>query len=302
MKRIVFTALTLATLLLMLFALSSCNGEQNPPPKSEFLYQVSIKSDAGKALKGITVEFHDENGEFLDYKITNSSGVAVSSTLTKEAKTVVLYDVPKGYKFDEIYTLGGENTEILLQTQVINESHEGVEYQLGDIMHDFTVTDQNGNEITLSELLEEKQMVMLNFWYVTCSFCVKEFPNMNKVYDAYSTKAGFVGLNSSNNQASINSFIANFDERFNHYNGTEANPIDVPDLTLPLAVDDQGIERAFGFSVNPATVIVDKYGIVSFIHEGVALSESQLDDLFSFFTDEGYTHTELEELSDLTQN
>lgn len=295
--------LILLLALTLTFVLVGCNnnqegGENNGVPYS---YTIEIKTDTGKLLSGVVAELFDANGEFIDYKSSNDQGKIIFENLDKEAKSVVISDVPKGYKLEQNYTLGGQNTEILLETQLINEGHQGVKYQLGSIMHDFTVTDQNGNEITLSQLLEEKQMVMLNFWYVTCSFCVKEFPDMNKVYDAYSNKAGFVGLNSSNNQTSINSFIANFDERFNYYNGTETNPIDVPDLTLPLAVDNQGIENAFGFSVNPATVVIDKYGVVSFIHEG-ALSEDQLESLFSFFTDEDYTHKEINSISQIPQN
>ncbi|MBQ7761529.1 MAG: redoxin domain-containing protein [Clostridia bacterium] len=297
MKKLLCISLVLA--LTTLLFLVGCNNEENPPPTpSTFSYVVDIKTDTGKILQNVTVEFLDENGEFLDYKTTDENGRVAVENLEKEAKTALLSDVPKGYQYSESYTLGGTNTEILLTTQLINESHENVRYQLGDIMHDFTVTDQNGNTLTLSQILEDKEMVMLNFWYTTCSFCVKEFPDMNKVYDQHSQKAGFIGLNSVNNQVSINNFIANFDTVYNKYNNTEASPIDVPDLTLPLAIDNQGIENAFGFSSNPATVVIDRYGVISFIHEG-ALSESQLESLFAFFTSEDYTHTELSGVSQI---
>ena len=293
--------LTILSILVLLCALVlvGCNnqesGEENGAP---YTYTIEIKTDTGKLLSGVVAELFDANGEFIDYKSSNDQGKITFEDLDREAKSVVISDVPKGYKCDENYTLGGQNTEILLKTQLINESHNGIKYQLGDIMHDLTVTDQNGNEITLSKLLEEKQMVMLNFWYTTCSFCVKEFPDMNKVYDEYSQNAGFIGLNSSNNQSSIDNFIDNFDTVFNKYNNTQENPIDVPDLTLPLAIDNQGIESAFGFMSNPATVIIDRYGVISFIHEG-ALSENQLKSLFAFFTSQDYTHREISNLSQI---
>ncbi len=289
--------------LLTVLDLVGCNngqgtGEPSGPP---YPYIIEIKTDTGKSLSGVTAELFDANGEFLAYSSSNEYGFIVFTGLEIEAKTVVISDVPKGYKYEQSYTLDGAETEILLETQLIEESHDGVDYQLGDIMHNFTVTDQNGNTIALSQLLEDKEMVMLNFWYTTCSFCVKEFPDMNKVYDEYSQKAGFIGLNAVNNQVNINNFVANFDTVFNKYNNTESNPIDVPDLTLPLAIDNQGIERAFGFMSNPATVIIDRYGVISFIHEG-ALSESQLQSLFAFFTSEDYAHTEISKLSQIPSN
>ena len=174
MKKIL-TILSILALLCVL-VLVGCNnnqegGEENGAP---YTYTIEIKTDTGKLLSGVVAELFDANGEFMDYKSSNDQGKITFEDLDREAKSVVISDVPKGYKYEENYTLGGQNTEILLTTQLINESHNGIKYQLGDIMHDLTVTDQNGNEITLSKLLEEKQMVMLNFWYTTCSFCVKE--------------------------------------------------------------------------------------------------------------------------------
>ena len=100
---------------------------------------IEIKTDTGKLLSGVVAELFDANGEFIDYKSSNDQGKITFENLDKEAKSVVISDVPKGYKFEQNYTLGGQNTEILLETQLINEGHQGVKYQLGSIMHDFTV-------------------------------------------------------------------------------------------------------------------------------------------------------------------
>jgi hypothetical protein len=62
-------------------------------------------------------------------------------------------------------------------------------YQLGDVMYDFTLTDINGTELTLYELLETKRAVFLNFWYNGCSWCETEFPDIVAAYESSYTDA-----------------------------------------------------------------------------------------------------------------
>ncbi len=51
-------------------------------------------------------------------------------------------------------------------------------YWLGDKMDDFTVTMSDGKEMTLSKILETKELVILNFWATWCGPCRMEFPYM----------------------------------------------------------------------------------------------------------------------------
>ena len=56
---------------------------------------------------------------------------------------------------------------------------------VGSPCPDFTVTLTDGTQITLSKLLEEKQLVVLNVFASWCPPCRAEFPEMESVYRAY---------------------------------------------------------------------------------------------------------------------
>lgn len=50
---------------------------------------------------------------------------------------------------------------------------------------DFTLTDQYGNSHTLSDY--KGKVVFLNFWATWCGYCVKEMPDIEKLYQKYNT-------------------------------------------------------------------------------------------------------------------
>ena len=54
-------------------------------------------------------------------------------------------------------------------------------YRAGDEMFDLSVT-VDGKEYTVAKLLEEKELVVLNFWFADCGWCVKELPVMEVTY------------------------------------------------------------------------------------------------------------------------
>ena len=53
---------------------------------------------------------------------------------------------------------------------------------LGQKMPDFTVTTIDGKKLTLSELLKDKELVVLNLFATWCGPCRHEFPAMDEVY------------------------------------------------------------------------------------------------------------------------
>jgi len=49
---------------------------------------------------------------------------------------------------------------------------------------DFTLSNLAGEEVTLSELLEEGP-VIVEFWATWCKPCIKGFPDIQKIFDSY---------------------------------------------------------------------------------------------------------------------
>lgn len=67
---------------------------------------------------------------------------------------------------------------------------------------DFTLQDLDGNDVTLSKLLE-KGPVFMSFWATWCSPCKEEMKKVNDVYEKYKDK-GFIYLAiNQDNQKSI---------------------------------------------------------------------------------------------------
>ena len=134
--------------------------------------------------------------------------------------------------------------------------------QVGDVMYDFSVTTADGKTLTLSELLKEKKMVLLNFWYVDCKFCVAEFPALSAAYAQYKEKAEVIALDPFDSMADIKSFLTD-------------NPLSFPAASCPDYIPD-----SFGIMAYPVSIVIDRYGVVRVIEKG-AMDEAGFLDLFS---------------------
>lgn len=72
---------------------------------------------------------------------------------------------------------------------------------------DFTLLDLDGNEVTMSKLLE-KGPVFMSFWATWCSPCKEEMKKVNEIYEKYKDK-GFVYLAiNQDNQKSVSKAVS----------------------------------------------------------------------------------------------
>ena len=142
----------------------------------------------------------------------------------------------------------------------------GRSLSVGDRMVDFTVTDSRGNTLTLSQLLQQKEMVVLNFWYINCPFCIKEFPAMSEVYGAYKDRVEIVALNPYDTVANIRQFQA-----------------DNASLTFPMASCPTSWVQTFALRGFPTTVVIDREGIIRKMHMGALQKTSDWESLFQTY-------------------
>ena len=73
-------------------------------------------------------------------------------------------------------------------------------------MPELTVTTVGGETLTLSRLLEQKKLVVLNFWFADCIWCIREFPVMEASYQQYRDEAEILALNPYDSAETIDRF------------------------------------------------------------------------------------------------
>ena len=130
---------------------------------------------------------------------------------------------------------------------------------------DFTVLDQNGNQVRLSDY--KGKPVVLNFWATWCPPCRAEMPDIQKLYDTYDTEGddalivlGIAAPNMGSEQSEegIKKFLED--------NG----------YTYPVVMDTTGeIFNAYGIFSFPTTFMIDRDGNV-FGYASGQLSEDMM--------------------------
>ncbi len=240
-------------------------------------YVITVNSVGGLPMEGLDVYVYGDNKltDLKQFGKTDANGKAEITTTAGAGDVAVLSGVPKGYEVKECYPLTGTQTGITLTSAPIKDGTLAdvpaeKPLSIGDVMYDFTVTDSDGVEITLSEMLKEKDMVLLNFWYTTCSWCLKEFPYMEQSYQTYKDKVGIIALNPYED----NGVVASFKES----NG----------LSFNMASCPGSFPQAFAVTGYPTSVVVDRYGVICLVESGGLTSVTPFNNTFEFFTGENY--------------
>ncbi len=248
-------------------------------------YTIEVKTEGGMALKGVGVYVYEDSTceELVWFDKTDAEGAITFSAPEADGYVAVLDKVGEGYLVEEFYELTGELTEILLKVELLTDVNLAeMSFKLGDVICDFTVTDMNGTSHTLSEILKEKQAVLLNFWYVTCTPCKAEFPYLQEAYEEYSDKIEVLAMNPvDTDEAQIKAFAEELG------------------LTFPVAACDADWQKALGIMGYPTTVMVDKHGVISLIHQGGLTSTDNFRDIFKHFTAEDYQQGVVEDAKDI---
>ncbi len=235
-------------------------------------YSISIKTVGGMPMEGLDVYIYaDSTLEDLEqFGRTDANGMLSVSLAPKDGYVAVISGAPKGYEVDQFYTLVGTSTAIRLNSKLIDGNLADVQLGLGDVMYDFSVTDAQGNEVKLSDMLQEKDVVLLNFWYTTCEWCLKEFPYMQQSYELFQEKAGIIALNPYETNEVIKPFQ------------------DSNKLTFNMAACPASWPNAFNVKGYPTSVVVDRYGVICLIEAGGLTSITPFNNLFGHFAGENY--------------
>ncbi len=242
-------------------------------------YVISITSTGGLPLNGVRVTASKDGNEL---KSGISRNGKVELALALDEYDLTFSNLPAGYYIPEgsSYKTSAESYEFsaVFNSKVISTSATtGTLYGVGDVMHDFAVTDSDGVRLLLSELVENNKAVMLNFWFKSCGPCRSEFPAIEEAYKVYQDDLKIIALTNQDTLSDVQSYK------------------DELDLTFYLGQDNGGITSLFGVTSFPTTVIIDRYGVVAYIESGSDSNPVFWKTLFGYYTADEYVQTPGEE-------
>lgn len=270
MRKIIRNLLIGVLLVLTVIGIAACV----PSESDEVEYTVTVTTVTGDPQPGVSVQFSDEES-VLASQFTNSEGSVTVSLPAGEYK-VELVNLPEGYMMDNVYTTDtvGTPIEIMMVTGVISgEAPDGLTYTVGSMMYDFTYTElETGETKSLIELLETKKAVLLNFWYITCTWCDVEFPLMQEAYEDYKDDLAIVAINIGTMGDSASGCVA-----YKQMNG----------LTFDFAIDAVMADR-FNVTGCPTNVMIDRYGVVRMIEAGAITDVGLFREIFDEYTRDDY--------------
>ena len=194
-------------------------------------------------------------------------------TLKKLALTLAMVLLVMG----SITACGKNKVDLIPEDQL-----EDVTFKRGDQIADMTVTTPDGTVYKISEILEEKKAVVINFWFINCGPCQMEFPYMQEAYETYKDDIEILAINPEDGT----------DEKVADYQKKN-------ELTFPMAVIGRDWATRLGVQAYPTTVIIDRYGIISFVHTGMITNVEEFNKLFEFFTADDYEQTVIRNISDI---
>jgi peroxiredoxin len=119
---------------------------------------------------------------------------------------------------------------------------------LGKPAADFETTDIDGKKVKLADL--RGQVVVLDFWYRGCGWCIKAMPQMNQLAEDFAGKpVAIFGMNTDRNEADAKFVI-------------EKMALKYPTLKA------EGQPERFGVQGFPTLIVIDQQGRVHDIHVG----------------------------------
>ena len=269
------------------------NGDKTTNPSGSADHEIrqcsiTITNEAGSPMELLTVMIYNDAAcsEIVAQRVTNAEGkVSFAHSGPVDGCVAVIQNAPVGYVVEKSYPVNQQTDIVLKACAPVTEAHLNTDERLlslGDAMLDLQVTAADGTECSLSEALKTHDAVFLNFWYMNCAPCKMEFPHLQEAYEQFEGKVAVIALNPyDSNNASIETF-----RQENSY-------------TFLMGKCDEGWAGIFGIDTYPLSLMIDRYGHISLIHNGSVDTAATFVKAFRFFTAEDYQQTFVRSFSQL---
>lgn len=264
---------------LMLAPLSGC------AEKTE-VFEFWITQMNGVELEDVEITVKDSNGKVAAHLFTDNDGFT-GKRLPVANYTLSFDGVPSNWTPSKTKIAKGEtNIEVEFETSIINEAMPSNHaYKKGEVLYDFEVcvADAEGKASyqMASEYLKGHEVLAINLWATWCGWCEKEMPAMQEYYSTTTDKVEIVCLSCEKTDT-----LADAVDWRNKFG-----------LTMPIGIDEayqsqstykSSFSYGFGPEGIPATMVVDRYGIIQEMHEGAVQSSGQWARLFQDYLGDDY--------------
>lgn len=251
----------------------------DPSVEADYEFRLT-RLNGGKLNKSnVTVVVLGENGREV-VRGTTAAGGVFRTKLYPASYTVRLENLPAGYTAQEAYPFPAGTTLCCLPLtgQLIDSAAPtGARYTVGSAMHDFSVTTIGGETVSLSGLLAEKKLVVINFWATWCGPCETEFPALGAVYQKYQDDVAVLAIDpasTGDDETDVRLYAASHSES----------------MIFHVAWDDSlNLCGKFGTGYFPTTVYIDCEGVVCYVHAAMS-TETEFETLFARYSSAPYWH------------
>lgn len=259
--------------------INSAESSTGPSDNVSEKYVVNVLSEGGMKLDGVQVTL--KSGDTVVRRgISKKGKIEFAASLGEYQLEIDESSLPAGYYLREGMSYATNPTKrdevnIRIPSKLLPSTASMSSYAVGNIMRDFTITDIDGRNHTLSTLLATKKAVVLNFFFTTCAPCRGEFPYLQTAY-----------VNRTSNDVEVLGICT---RSMSDTSQTVASLKMELGLTFPLSLDNIGLCNNFGVSSYPTTVVIDRYGMIAMRDSGGRPSTSfWSQQVFNKFTSSNY--------------
>lgn len=146
-----------------------------------------------------------------------------------------------------------------LENPIVIEKNPEADFEEGEYALDFLATDLSGNTIKLSDL--RGKIVVLNFWFIKCSPCVMEMPDLNQVHSMYDTNDVVFLAVTFDRQELVEQFLeeTQFDYTITPDANDAINIYGVRSFPTNMVIDRNGqiVLKEIGYRTNMKDVLVE---------------------------------------------
>ena len=148
---------------------------------------------------------------------------------------------------------------------------------VGQTMPDFEVTTTDGEEVSLSSLMDGKEVTVVVLFATWCGPCEREFPEMDEVYKKYQDRMSLIALD-----------IDSLDDE-----KSAKEYADSHGFSFPVAFHDGNIGDIRAAGGYPTILLIDRNGKIGMHRAGAVSDAETFESIVTRFMGDDYKETQL---------